>query len=245
MIDSFKATNLSTEDPMTDKQLDYINALLLKCVQNGNGADRAVVGASSLIGTPMMNKRSASEMITMLKPIAYGSPKPAKPMAASTETEPEPKTDWKSSPHFIVTPAESPKNYTFTKVTPGAPVSLLDVLEQGIYDLQPDVNTSVVDGIISGKYAIVTMMKNGKFSVKKIYTSYSTKSGYSALKYNTYSMAHMISSGKAVKITKEEAGKLGKKIGVCLFCLHTLSDSLSIAYGYGPVCAKTWGLPHH
>lgn len=34
----------------------------------------------------------------------------------------------------------------------------------------------------------------------------------------------------------------GKLSGKCCFCNHKLTDELSTANGYGPVCAKNWGL---
>ena len=39
-------------------------------------------------------------------------------------------------------------------------------------------------------------------------------------------------------------GKHGKLTGHCCFCNSELSDEKSTAVGYGPVCAKRWGLPH-
>ena len=36
----------------------------------------------------------------------------------------------------------------------------------------------------------------------------------------------------------------GKLCGKCVFCNSTLSDEKSVDVGYGPVCAKKWGLPH-
>jgi len=40
------------------------------------------------------------------------------------------------------------------------------------------------------------------------------------------------------------AGAFGKKSGQCCFCSLPLSDEGSLEVGYGPVCAKKWGLPH-
>lgn len=37
--------------------------------------------------------------------------------------------------------------------------------------------------------------------------------------------------------------KLGKISGVCQFCNHPLTDARSKSKGYGPICAKNWGLP--
>lgn len=36
----------------------------------------------------------------------------------------------------------------------------------------------------------------------------------------------------------------GKTSGVCSFCGRALTDPESVEYGYGPVCAKKYGLPH-
>jgi hypothetical protein len=35
----------------------------------------------------------------------------------------------------------------------------------------------------------------------------------------------------------------GKQLGSCCYCAIELTDDRSIAAGYGPVCAKKWGLP--
>lgn len=36
----------------------------------------------------------------------------------------------------------------------------------------------------------------------------------------------------------------GKKSGICCFCHKCLDREESLEVGYGPVCAKNWGLPH-
>ena len=38
------------------------------------------------------------------------------------------------------------------------------------------------------------------------------------------------------------AGKYGRLTGGCSFCKHGLTDSRSLAVGYGPVCARNFGL---
>lgn len=40
------------------------------------------------------------------------------------------------------------------------------------------------------------------------------------------------------------ASAKGKASGCCIFCKSELSDEKSVAWGYGPTCAKNWGLPH-
>lgn len=40
-----------------------------------------------------------------------------------------------------------------------------------------------------------------------------------------------------------ELGRLGKLSGQCCFCQRPLTDDRSTNVGYGPVCAKRWGLP--
>ena len=35
----------------------------------------------------------------------------------------------------------------------------------------------------------------------------------------------------------------GKETGACCFCGQALTDSRSVAVGYGPICADKWGLP--
>lgn len=39
------------------------------------------------------------------------------------------------------------------------------------------------------------------------------------------------------------AKKYAKLTGACMFCSLRLTDERSTAMGYGPVCAKNWGLP--
>lgn len=39
------------------------------------------------------------------------------------------------------------------------------------------------------------------------------------------------------------AAKFGKLTGNCCFCMHSLDDERSTEVGYGPVCAKHFGLP--
>jgi hypothetical protein len=48
-------------------------------------------------------------------------------------------------------------------------------------------------------------------------------------------------------LAKDPAGTAaayGKMTGNCCFCSQPLSDDRSVAVGYGPVCAKHYGLPH-
>jgi hypothetical protein len=42
---------------------------------------------------------------------------------------------------------------------------------------------------------------------------------------------------------EQVASSYGKLTGCCCFCTSQLSDPKSTAVGYGPVCAKRWGLP--
>jgi hypothetical protein len=37
--------------------------------------------------------------------------------------------------------------------------------------------------------------------------------------------------------------KAGKLTGKCMFCMSGLTDQKSLDAGYGPVCAKNWGMP--
>ena len=43
---------------------------------------------------------------------------------------------------------------------------------------------------------------------------------------------------------KAAAEAYGLKTGNCMFCNSGLKDEKSTKVGYGPVCAKNWGLPH-
>jgi len=47
------------------------------------------------------------------------------------------------------------------------------------------------------------------------------------------------------KDPKGTAAKYGLKTGNCCFCNKKLEDEVSTAVGYGPVCAKKWGLDHN
>lgn len=38
--------------------------------------------------------------------------------------------------------------------------------------------------------------------------------------------------------------EVGKQTGICCFCGRELSDPESVECGYGPVCARKYGLPH-
>lgn len=42
----------------------------------------------------------------------------------------------------------------------------------------------------------------------------------------------------------EALGRMGRAEGACCFCGKDLTDENSTVHGYGPVCAKNWGLPH-
>lgn len=40
------------------------------------------------------------------------------------------------------------------------------------------------------------------------------------------------------------AASYGHRTGRCCFCARQLTESFSMAHGYGPICADRWGLPH-
>ena len=40
------------------------------------------------------------------------------------------------------------------------------------------------------------------------------------------------------------AADYGRRTGKCCFCHAELTDEVSIQFGYGPICAKNYGLPH-
>ncbi len=44
----------------------------------------------------------------------------------------------------------------------------------------------------------------------------------------------------AVRLTLEDAAAIGAKFGTCVFCARTLTDEVSIAQGYGPICASKY-----
>lgn len=42
----------------------------------------------------------------------------------------------------------------------------------------------------------------------------------------------------------KQAAAYGHRTGSCCFCSLALTDPVSVEFGYGPVCAKRWDLPH-
>jgi hypothetical protein len=48
---------------------------------------------------------------------------------------------------------------------------------------------------------------------------------------------------KLAKCPARVAAEYGKMSGHCCFCMSPLTDKKSTEVGYGPVCAKQWGLP--
>lgn len=42
-----------------------------------------------------------------------------------------------------------------------------------------------------------------------------------------------------------EIARIGRASGICCYCGRRLDDPVSVALGYGPVCAKHHGLPHN
>lgn len=57
--------------------------------------------------------------------------------------------------------------------------------------------------------------------------------------YVPKSFAEAVLAG-AKPLTKDEAGALGKKFGICIRCGALLSDPVSVAQGLGPVCITYW-----
>ena len=41
------------------------------------------------------------------------------------------------------------------------------------------------------------------------------------------------------------AVEYGKRTGICVFCNADLTDEVSVAVGYGPICEKVWSMPRH
>jgi hypothetical protein len=50
-------------------------------------------------------------------------------------------------------------------------------------------------------------------------------------------MSRLLAAPQAVLATH------GKQLGACCYCNTELTDARSVEAGYGPVCAKNWGLP--
>lgn len=43
----------------------------------------------------------------------------------------------------------------------------------------------------------------------------------------------------------EYTGAYGKETGNCCFCNTEIENPISLAVGYGPICARKYGLPHN
>tara|TARA_R110000824_G_scaffold18243_10_gene72634 strand:+ start:380 stop:1015 length:636 start_codon:yes stop_codon:yes gene_type:complete len=54
-------------------------------------------------------------------------------------------------------------------------------------------------------------------------------------------IVHLVQLAENPAIAAKEYAGL---VGACSFCGSTITDEGSVEVGYGPVCAKNWGLPH-
>ena len=125
-----------------------------------------------------------------------------------------------------------------------APVAVVAAgpVECGIYDIRPnDPSPETVPG--GGRWMIVYKTQTGSLRTKRLWKSWDTKSGFS-WKSAGSGLIKLIQAGKITKVDIELVKKLGKDVGFCMYCGLTLSDPESKHRGYGPICAKHYGLPY-
>jgi hypothetical protein len=94
-------------------------------------------------------------------------------------------------------------------------------------------------------YRSTPAVDEGMYKVNgETFKVYRTRKGYLATKRLTedgfeYTGQRPLNSIKPEhRMTKEEAAEYGDLYGVCINCQRTLTDEVSIAQGYGPVCAQ-------
>lgn len=120
-------------------------------------------------------------------------------------------------------------------VAPAIPtIQTPEPLKIGIYDTMPGT-----EEFVTGRFLIAYTNKYGSISVKRLYKSWSTKSGYSWTKSSTYILKNLLKMG-TVHVDSATVGALGKKFGMCMYCGHLLTDPASIAEGVGPVCKSKY-----
>ena len=112
-------------------------------------------------------------------------------------------------------------------------------LEFGIYDSMP---FKPHDHFISGRYVLLGKTAQGVMRAKRLYKSYSTVSGFTWQKTSLWSTKKAISDGLYTKLDTTTVASLGKKFNMCMFCGAVLFDEPLVDAGYGPVCAKKFGL---
>lgn len=94
----------------------------------------------------------------------------------------------------------------------------------------------------ASKFAGQVMVNNGEpFNGARVYFGRIEKGALFAVKAATPEVRALIDAFAQDPIGT--AVTLGKKSGHCQFCLQKLSTEESLSAGYGPVCAKHWGLP--
>lgn len=115
----------------------------------------------------------------------------------------------------------------------------------------PNMTLSIGSG-----HDVMLKLRDGKFGPWiKLETKWSTVHGLIDAKGFLTVKTYSHSQEKVEKAMHRALGALmadpagfasakGKELGCCIFCNSELSDEKSIAWGYGPTCAKNWGLPH-
>jgi len=89
----------------------------------------------------------------------------------------------------------------------------------------------------------VNVTDGGKFGSNKYYGRVSPDGAFQAGFKDYPEAGEVLALLKALAENPEKvAHDSGKLSGYCCFCNKSLSDPQSTAAGYGPVCAKNWGL---
>ena len=139
-----------------------------------------------------------------------------------------------------------------------APVALVTVNFQNIQDMfdrasqklkRVKVKLQTADGMpvvfsragSMSKYAGQIMITDGgPFGQNKFFGRIDVTGEFFATGHASQEICNLIKEFS--DIPAETAGKYGRLTGGCSFCKHSLKDDRSLAVGYGPVCAKNFGL---
>lgn len=215
-------------DPATTSQLNYLDSLLAS--RDPRNLTHALITAQRN-GT--MTKGEASKAIDTLQ----NMPKTPKGLSSTFASVTEQVNVVAGQFNGMTTAAA-----TTASVMDSAAQSVKAALkvEVGIYDLHPELPAPTA--IPSGRWIIVYPSKHGGLRVKRLYKSYSTKSGFSWKQSSTIHF-NGIKMGHYTKVSVEDVAKLGQTVGFCFYCGSFLSDPESKSKGYGPICAKHYGLP--
>ena len=208
-------TTTTAQLPATEKQI----AFLTKLISERDAENIEVKFAATWMQSGSFGIKDASKCIdAMLK-----LPKAKAPKVGPTTEK------------IYYTAADATK--AAAQVT--APLEAKEV-KVGLYDTMPHLGSGEIN---SGRFVLVYKNAKGYMKAKRLYKSYSTKTGWSWKGIGLYGIKSWVANGKAVPVDKDSAADLGKKYGFCMYCGHLLTTDESLTAGYGPVCASSYGLP--